>query len=287
MVPIRGHGVPGIPREPGKGIMKSQASSELEFIERFLKRVSGYVVEKWEARHLVTVTSKGDPADLLTEVDLTVQKRFADALNQAYPDDVLVAEEGTLNRMPDSPDGRAWVMDPIDGTYNFVRGMRPIFGVSIAFLEGGETQCAGVMFPLDDQCYLAMRNGGAWCNGRPLHVSDIQQLEEACVEIDFSVMEDRQLFMKRASLIMLRAGQIRCCGAAVGGICQVAAGETEAYIHMTLHPWDYAAAQLIAEEAGGMATRLDGSPLRVFDRKQGVLISNGAVHREILAIIRP
>jgi len=269
------------------GIMKTQASTELDFIERFLKRISGYVVEKWESRHLVTVTSKGDPADLLTEVDLTVQKRFADALNQAFPDDALVAEEGSLSRLPDTPDGRAWVVDPIDGTYNFVRGMRPLFGVSIAFVEDGKTRCAGVAFPLDNRFFLASRNGGAWCDGRPLRVSEINRLEEACVEIDFSVMEDRQMFMKRASNIMLRAGQIRCCGAAVGGICQVAAGESEAYIHMTLHPWDYAAAQLIAEEAGGMATRLDGSPLRVFDRKQGVLISNGAVHRDILAIIRP
>ncbi|HOJ70163.1 MAG TPA: inositol monophosphatase family protein, partial [Candidatus Hydrogenedentes bacterium] len=93
--------------------MKTQASAELDFIERFLKRISGYVVEKWESRHLVTVTSKGDPADLLTEVDLTVQKRFADALNQAFPDDALVAEEGSLSRLPDTPDGRAWVVDPI------------------------------------------------------------------------------------------------------------------------------------------------------------------------------
>lgn len=268
--------------------MKQQTCGELDFIERFLRRTSGYVAEKWESRHLVTVASKGDPADLLTEVDLTVQKRFADLLSQTYPHDVLVAEENGLDRVPDpSAERRVWVVDPIDGTYNFVRGMRPIFGISIAFLENGETRCAGVAFPLDNCCYLALRGGGAWCDGRPIRVSDIKKLNEACVEIDFSVMEDRRMFMERASDIMLRAGQIRCCGAAVGGICQVASGESEAYLHMTLHPWDYAAAQLIAEEAGGMATRLDGSPLRVFDGRQGVLISNGAVHWEILSVIRP
>jgi myo-inositol-1(or 4)-monophosphatase len=118
-----------------------------------------------------------------------------------------------------------------------------------------------------------------------LRVSDVQHLAEACVEIDFSGVEDKKAFLSRASNVIRQSGQIRCQGAAVGGICQIATGDVDGYLHMSLFPWDYAAAQLIAEEAGAMATRLDGSPLRVFDGREGVLISNGAVHEALLGCI--
>ena len=258
---------------------------EIDFIEQFLRRNMEYVVEKYRDKSLLTVTTKGEPADLLTEVDLTIQKRFIDALQEVYPRDEVVAEEGDFGKLPENKNVRVWVIDPIDGTYNFVRGMNPLFGISIAFVEEGLARCAGVAFPLSGKVFLAEQGSGSFCDGKRLRVSDIQHLGECCVEIDFSIMEDRRLFMNRATDIMRHAGQIRCQGAAVGGICQVATGDVDGYIHMTLHPWDYAAAQLIAEEAGGMATRLDGSPLRVFDGKHGVIISNGAVHQAMLDLI--
>jgi len=91
--------------------------------------------------------------------------------------------------------------------------------------------------------------------------------------------------LKRAGDVLRKAGQVRCQGAAVMGICQVASGDVDGFLHIGLEPWDFAAAQLIAEEAGAMATRLDGEPLRVFDGKRGVLISNGAIHKTLLSLI--
>ena len=258
---------------------------EIDFIEKFLRQSWDYVNEKYRDKNLVTITSKGDPADLLTEVDLTVQKRFIETLRGQFPEDEVVAEEGEYARVPRNPAARAWVIDPIDGTYNFVRGLNPVFGVSIAFVEDGTARAAGVAFPVTGQLFLAEQGAGSFFNGRRIRVSDVQHIGEACVEIDFSTMEDRRMFLKNAAAVMGQVGQIRCIGAAVGGICQVATGDADGYLHMTLHPWDYAAAQLIAEEAGAVSSRLDGSPLRVFDGKKGVLITNGAIHEAMLAMI--
>ncbi len=261
------------------------ASRDLEFIQDFLKRNRDYVLEKFHDKSRLTVTSKAEPADLLTEVDLTIQKRFTDAVAETYPTDMIVAEEGELGKIPTNPKGRVWVIDPIDGTYNFVRGMNPMFGISIALVVDGLARAAGVAFPLGGQTFLADQGEGSFCNGHPLRVSGVQHLSEACVEIDFSGVDDKKAFLSRASNIIRQSGQIRCQGAATGGICQIATGDVDGYIHMSLNPWDYAAAQLIAEEAGAVATRLDGSPLRVFDGRDGVLISNGAVHEALLGCI--
>ena len=261
------------------------ASSDLEFIQDFLRRNWDYVLEKYRDRSRLTVTSKAEPADLLTEVDLTIQKRFSDAVAETFPTDLVVGEEGGLGKVPANPRGRVWVIDPIDGTYNFVRGMNPMFGISIALVVDGLARAAGVAFPIGGQVFLADQGEGSFCNGCPLRVSDVQHLAEACVEIDFSGAEDKKAFLSRATGVIRQTGQIRCQGSAVGGICQIATGDVDGYLHMFLKPWDYAAAQLIAEEAGAVATRLDGSPLRVFDGRDGVLISNGAVHEALLGCV--
>ena len=261
------------------------AMQEMELIEHFFKENWNYVVDKYHDRGLVTVTTKKDPSDLLTEVDLTIQKRFLDLVKERFPGDLVVGEEGDLAHIPLNAMGRAWVIDPIDGTYNFVRGINPLFGISIAFVQKGTAQAAGVAFPVNGMTFLAEQGSGSFCDGRRLRVSGVQHLNQACVEVDFSGIADRELFIGRAVNVIRKVGQLRCEGAAVGGICQVASGDVEAYLHMMLSPWDYAAAQLIAEEAGAVSTRLDGTPLRVFDGRNGLVISNGAIHEALLSCI--
>lgn len=261
---------------------------ELDFIQDFLERNCGYVLDKYRDKHLVTVTSKkADPNDLLTEVDLTIQKRFVDAVSAVFPDDLVIGEESGLDKVPADANRRVWIIDPIDGTYNYVRGINPGFAISVAFAEKGTARAAGVALPLNQALFLAEAGKGASCNGRRLMVSKVQHMNEACFEIDFSSMDDRRDFVRRALDILKKSGQVRCQGSAVLGICQVATGDVDGYLHMTLHPWDYAAAQLIAEESGALATRLDGKPLLLFDGQQGVLITNGALHKAALSMIAP
>ncbi len=261
---------------------------ELDFLQAFLENNREYVVEKYRDKTNLTVTNKqADPNNLLTEVDLTIQKRFVDAVQDTFPGDLIVGEENGLDKVPDDINHRIWVIDPIDGTYNFIRGLNPAFAISIAFVEEGLARAAGVLLPLCGALFLAEAGSGATLDGRRLAVSKVQHMEEACFEIDFSSMENRRSLLRRASDIMRKAGRVRSQGSAVVGICQVATGDVDAYLHMGLHPWDYAAAQLIAEEAGALATRLDGKTLRLFDNKKGVLISNGAIHKSALSLLSP
>lgn len=259
---------------------------ELDFIKDFIESNCGYVQEKYRDKHLVTVTDKqDDPNNLLTEVDLTIQKRFVDAVQANFPGDAVMAEESGFSKTPEDTDGRVWVVDPIDGTYNFVRGLNPSFAISIAFVQGGLAQAGAVGMPLNKLLFTAEAGKGAWCGSRHLAVSKVQHMEEACFEVDFDGMDDRRALVKRALDILKKSGRIRCQGSAAVGICQVATGDVDAYLHMSLYPWDYAAAQLIAEEAGALATRLNGDPLRIFDGKKGVLVTNGAMHKTALAML--
>ena len=174
----------------------------------------------------------------------------------------------------------------IGGSLTNGKGAFIIFPTGIAGVLSGDVSL-NLGASLSGDVFLAEQGSGSYRNGARLRVSEVQRLEEACVEVDFSTIHDRRAFVSRAVNVMRQAGQIRCLGAAVGGICQVATGDADGYLHMSLYPWDYAAAQLIAEEAGAMATRLDGSPLRVFDGREGVLVTNGAVHDAVLGLITP
>ncbi len=260
---------------------------EIDFIELFLRENAAYVRNKFNDKSGLTVSTKAHAGDLLTEVDLTIQKRFVDKVTATFPDDIVVGEEGEFARYPRPGESRVWVIDPIDGTYNFVRGLYPVFGISIAFTVNGECIAGGVLLPMSDDLFLAERGSGSYHNGHRLRVSDVRQANEACIQVDFSDLEDRKALIKRALDMLRTVGQLRSIGSAVASICQVAMGEAEGYLHMSLCPWDYAASQLIVEEAGGMASRLDGSPLRLFDNRSGVLITNGAIHREMLGLITP
>ncbi len=260
--------------------------TEIGFIKCFLEDNIGYARAKFADRASLTVTSKANASDLLTEVDLTLQKRAVDQIRATFPGDEIVAEEGEFSRMPASPNARCWVMDPIDGTNNFVRGMFPVFAISLAFAIHGRTVAAGMAYPGTGDIYLAEEGKGAFVNETRLLVSQVQQVAESRVDLDFGGVEDRNAWMERAQSLFRQSGQVRCHGSAVAAIGQVASGDLDAFVHMTLNPWDYAAGMLVVEEAGGVCSRLDGKTLKLFDGKDGVLITNGAIHKEIIRLIR-
>lgn len=261
--------------------------TELDLIQSLLKEASVLVREQYARRGQVGVASKRDPNDLVTEADLAVQDLIVEGIENAFPGDAIAAEERGFAHGPADPDARCWVIDPIDGTQNFVRGLFPIFGVSIAFACGGEAVAAGVALPLTRDCFLAERGRGAYQGRDRLHVSSVASVGMSRVEVDFSGPEERPGTLRRASRIVRETGQIRCACATVVALCQIAAGEMDGFFHLGLHPWDYAAAHLIVEEAGGKATRLDGTPLRIFDGQQGALLSNGHIHEELLSLVDP
>jgi myo-inositol-1(or 4)-monophosphatase len=260
--------------------------TEIEFIKRFLEENIGYARDKFQDRSSLTVTSKRDATDLLTEVDLTLQKRAVDQIRSTFPGDEIVAEEGEFSKIPSHSNARCWVMDPIDGTNNFVRGAFPIFAISLAFAIHGRTVAGGLALPGTGEVYLAEEGQGAFVNGERLQVSQVQNLSEARVDLDFGWLADRAAWLERGQDLLSQSGQLRCHGSAVATLAQVASGDMDAFVHMTLHPWDYAAGMLVVEEAGGVSSRLDGKALKLFDGKEGVLITNGAIHKEILRLVK-
>jgi len=261
--------------------------SEAAFIETVLNEVGPYVRNRYLDRSALQVTTKTEANDLLTEVDLACQERVVARILERYPEDIVVAEEADLSAAPNDPNARIWFLDPIDGTQNFVRGVFPMFGVSLGFAQNGVMCAGGVVLPMTGDLFVGERGAGAYRSGKRIHVADISSVGLCRTDIDFSIPSHREETLRRGRRLIIEAGQIRCHCSAVVAMCSIASGDADIFFHVELSPWDYAASQVILEEAGGKTTRPDGSPLRPFDGGRGVLATNGAVHAQTLALLEP
>ena len=227
------------------------------------------------------VSHKG-PADLVTEIDHQAQDLIAGILGEAFPSYGLVGEEGDG---PDVADGTRWIVDPIDGTINYIRSY-PLFAVSIA-LERDDELVVGVVYnPVLDELFVAQKGKGAALNGTPIHVSTTSNLEESVLASGFpydvwTSDDDNSREWRR---FLKRALSIRCDGCASLDLCHVAMGRLEGHWEFELGPWDMAAGALIVQEAGGAVTQVTGEPFTPHGR--GILASNGHLHAEMLAVLK-
>ncbi|MDU0348714.1 inositol monophosphatase [Actinomyces sp. MRS3W] len=198
------------------------------------------------------VSTKSNRNDLVTVADRLVEQHIAARLEAAtgYP---LLGEEG---HTIDTWDGRVWVLDPIDGTLNYVETRRD-YAVSLALCENGTPVLAVVIDVVADLCYTAVRGGGARCNGRPLPVAADRALAEAVIITD---VKELQALPRLARCVEDSRGHRRYGSAALECVA-VATGQAGAFLHLRLSPWDVAAAALICTECGIRVTRLDGVPL--------------------------
>ncbi len=254
---------------------------ELPFIRDVLEDAAEMVRDRRPDRTAMGVSEKREAADLLTQVDLDVEQRIERTIRSAFPGDTVVAEERAATHVPTGDGERAWVLDPIDGTHNFVRGLLPAYGISLAFAVGGEPVAGGVAIPDLRELLLAEQGTGALRNGRAMAVSAEATLERAKIEVDMSRPSKRTAILQGANEVLDQAGQIRSHGSAAVALCAVACGDAEAFIHSGLHPWDYAAGMLLVREADGRATHWDGRPLTLATTG-GVLATNGVLHEELL-----
>jgi len=259
--------------------------AEIELIKEFMGEISSYIVDMYKKKEEVTVSTKKDETDFLTEVDLFVQKSFVKRVKAEFPDDIVVGEEAGLSNYPENYEGRAWIIDPIDGTANFVRSYFPAFVVAVAFANKRELLSSGVLVPITGDMFFAEKGSGAFGNGNRMQVSKKERLSESCIHLDFgkrSLRKERLLYFIEP---LLTVGQVRCMGSAILSLVQVSLGIADGYVHASLRPWDYASGQLILEEAGGKITQTDGSPLQLFGDNKGIIASNGYIHEELLQVI--
>ena len=200
---------------------------------------------------------KSSSTDLVSDADRDAERLIADLIRRERPDDGLVAEEGA-----DQPgrSGRRWVVDPLDGTTNFLYGF-PAWSVSIA-LEDEEGTCAGVVHdPSRGETFSAARGGGARLNTTPIEASGCTELGLALVSTGFGYGADRRSAQAEVvARVLPRVRDIRRPGSAALDLAYVACSRVDAYYERDLKPWDWDAGRLIAREAGAAVRDLDGDP---------------------------
>jgi len=221
--------------------------------------------------------------DLVTEVDVAIERMFRDLIAHRFPDHHVLAEE--LGGSASVPPGACWVFDPIDGTTNFAHGL-PIFCSSLALEIDGVAEVAAVYDANRKELFTAERGGGAFLNGRPLRVSSADRLVDAMLvtgfPYDVHARVDEIVGLFGAFVGYARA--VRRLGSAAIDLCYVAAGRMDGFWESDLKAWDIAGGALIVAEAGGRVTGMDGSPFT--SRGGHVLATNGAVHDAMLDVIR-
>jgi myo-inositol-1(or 4)-monophosphatase len=215
---------------------------------------------------------------MVTEFDRASESLIVGALRTERPDDAIVGEEGTAD---EGVSGIRWLIDPIDGTTNFLYGL-PGFAVSIAAVDGDGGLAGAVYVPATHELFSAGRGAGATLNGDPIVCSTTDDLSTALVATGFSYHPDRrEAQMARLTEMIGRIRDIRRFGAAAGDLCYVAAGRLDAYFEEHLGPWDLAAGELIAREAGCIIGDFAGGAARPAQ----VLVANPAIFSQLRALI--
>ena len=201
-----------------------------------------------------TVETKSTRTDMVTEMDRSSERLVAGALRAARPDDAILGEEGTSSG---GTSGVRWVVDPLDGTTNYLYGF-PAWAVSVAAERDGESVVGVVHDALHDETFTAVRGGGAWCNGVPLRVTGAPDLATALVGTGFSYdAADRGRQAAVLARVLPAVRDVRRAGAAALDLSWVGLGRLDAFFERGLAPWDAAAGSLIASEAGALVRRFE------------------------------
>ncbi|MGA0556662.1 inositol monophosphatase family protein [Larkinella sp. VNQ87] len=228
-----------------------------------------------------------DVNNLVSYVDKEAEKQIVDALQQLLPEAGFITEEGTVGQT-DNRSGLNWIIDPLDGTANFIHGL-PVFSVSIGLVEG-KTPLAGVVYDISrDECFSASAGGGAWCSrtgGPPerIRVSPATSLGESMVATGFPyrILDRLDRYLAIFATLIQRTHGIRRMGSAAIDLAYVACGRFEAYYEFNLNSWDMAAGVLLVQEAGGTVTDFTGGDEFLF---RGDILAGCAMQPELLAVI--
>jgi myo-inositol-1(or 4)-monophosphatase len=245
-------------------------------------RAGGEVLRKY-FRGEFFVRVKDGP-DFVSQADLEAERAVIEVIRRTFPDHNILAEESQRDAVDSK---QLWIIDPLDGTTNFIHGV-PQISVSIAYYEAGQPILGVVYNPINHDCYFALRGHGAWLNEKPTKVSPEPRMDLSLIGTGFYY--DRGPLMEgtlKAVGDVFRNGVhcIRRMGSAALDLCMVASGQYGAYFEYLLSPWDFAAGRLIVEEAGGKVTTCTGDPLPL--ARTHILASNGLLHDELQRLVSP
>ncbi len=226
------------------------------------------------------VHSKSTPTDMVTQWDAQGETIISSLLSTWRPDDGLWGEEGSRTA---GTTGITWVVDPIDGTTNFMYDI-PIFAISIAACDDHGPVAGVVFIPLSRELFVAARGRGAWLHGKRLACNDADSVGQALIATGFSyASHERRKQINRLTGIVPLVRDLRRIGSAATDLCYVAAGRLDAYFEEHLQPWDYMAGMLIATEAGALCTDFFGNPVETGQ----ILVAGPNRHRLLRSFFDP
>lgn len=254
-----------------------RARERLRWAEEVAGRVGGLLLEHFRSG----VVAERKASGIVTELDRRAEAVIVRELGEAFPDDGLVSEEGAGRR---SASGWRWIVDPLDGTTNYVSGL-PMFAVSLACLDQAGTALGVVHAPGLGETFSAIRGGGAGGPGGPVASSRAASLRDA-VFIANKAYHPPSLLWEVAGGLLARIRAFRVFGCVSLDLALVAAGRADGIVLLPTDPWDVAAGTLLLAEAGAVVADLSGSPPPPGSRT-GVLAAAPAIFEEALALLRP
>ena len=229
----------------------------------------------------LTITEKG-PHNFVSTADTLSEQAIIEVLQQYYPKVKILTEESGVIEGSD-PDYH-WVLDPLDGTSNYLRQI-PHFAISLALIKHGKPLIAVVYDPVRDEMFTALRGNGAYFNSQRIRVDNTVSIERSYIGLGgpkYHSPDHRPAYHKMATSIMDKSLSTRRLGSAALDLCYVAAGRLDGYWGVSLQEWDIAAANLIIKEAGGLITNFSGAPYR--DGEIGMLAASSKILHELVAI---
>eukprot|EP00386_Alphamonas_edax_P006550 GDKI01021180.1.p1 GENE.GDKI01021180.1~~GDKI01021180.1.p1 ORF type:complete len:298 (-),score=86.81 GDKI01021180.1:292-1185(-) len=275
---------------------------DVEFVKS-LAREGGAMIKAAFLNRDKRVDNKISNADLVTETDVAVEKHLISKVKAAFPTHSFLCEESSVQdqKLTDEP---TWIMDPIDGTTNFVHSF-PMCCASIAFAVKGRVEIGVVYNPNLDELFWATRGGGAYLNGQRIRASNVKQLRSSLASVGFAMgmvqkLRDPQLpedqrkhitrirrqVVAHTDMLIDVAHDIRRIGSAALDLCQIAAGRTDVYFEICPKEWDIAGGMIIVEEAGGHVCDYDGSHPLKLDARRVMAASCPEVAHELVAMIK-
>lgn len=227
------------------------------------------------------VDAKSSHTDLVSDADRGSEKEIMSAIRRAFPEDAIVAEEGSLEQ---GGSGRTWYIDPLDGTINYLYGI-PHWSVSIACVDGTGGLVGVVFDPCRNELFSAERGAGAKVGSARPSVSDQGDLAQALIATGFAYVAEARASQARLLRTLLPAVRdIRRFGSAALDLAWLACGRIDGYFESGVQDWDVAAGSLLVREAGGVVTEVEGIG---HDRRPGVVASNGRIHEQLRALVAP
>lgn len=251
---------------------------ELGFARELCAEAGKILLARRRAGDLGRIDQKASPTDLVTAVDHELDALITGRILERFPDHCILSEE--QGAIGSSGSEHQWILDPLDGTRNFVHGF-PFFSISLGLVVGGVPEVGVVEAPYLRESFWARRGKGAFLNGEPIHVSGRSQLEAALFATGFACVRSGRKPDNIPVLlhVLERTRDIRRAGSAAIDLCYVACGRLDGFWEMELSPWDVAAGGLIVREAGGRVSDFSGGNQWLFGHE--MLATNTALH-EIL-----